>query len=68
MVLKLYGFPLSTCTKRVAVVLAEKKVPFEFFPVDRADIKSEEYVKKQPFGQVPYIVSLLKIVEIIRSL
>lgn len=30
MVLKLYGFPKSTATRRVAHILHEKKVPFEF--------------------------------------
>ncbi|KAJ3504539.1 hypothetical protein NLJ89_g7884 [Agrocybe chaxingu] len=34
MVLKLYGSPISTCTKRVALVLHEKQVPFEFHAID----------------------------------
>ncbi|KAF9001509.1 glutathione S-transferase [Cyathus striatus] len=57
MVLKLYGNPHSTCTKRVAVVLHEKKVPFEFFAIDltKGEHKTPEYVKRQPFGQVPYL-------------
>ncbi|KAH9829566.1 glutathione transferase [Rhodofomes roseus] len=57
MVLKLYGSPLSTCTRRVAIVLKEKNVPYEFFPVNLATgaHKSPEYLAKQPFGQVPYI-------------
>ncbi|TCD70990.1 hypothetical protein EIP91_000488 [Steccherinum ochraceum] len=57
MVLKLHGFPVSTCTLRVAVVLKELNVPFEFVPVDvrnRAH-KTPEYLKIQPFGQIPYI-------------
>lgn len=60
MVLKLYGSPMSTCTKRVAVVLHEKQVPFEMIPVDYAkgEHKSPEYLEKQPFGQMPYIVRL----------
>ncbi|KAI0696181.1 glutathione S-transferase-like protein [Cytidiella melzeri] len=58
MVFQLVGHPLSTCTRRVAVVLKEKKVDFEFVPVDfaKGEHKSAEFVKKQPFGQVPYIV------------
>ena len=58
MVLKLYGMPQSTCTKRVATILKEKGVPYQFVPVDVAsgEHKSPEYLKKQPFGQVPYIV------------
>ncbi|KAF9530991.1 glutathione S-transferase [Crepidotus variabilis] len=57
MVLKLYGSAKSTCTRRVAVILHEKKVPFELVPVDYAagEHKSEAYLKKQPFGQVPYL-------------
>jgi glutathione S-transferase len=57
MVLKLYGFHLSTCTRTVATVLHEKQVPFEFIPVDllKGEQKFPEFVAKQPFGQVPYI-------------
>lgn len=60
MVLTLYGSPVSTCTKRVAVVLKEKDIPFTFVPIDlmKGEHKDPEYLKKQPFGQVPYIVSL----------
>jgi glutathione S-transferase len=55
MVLKLYGSPVS---RLVAFVLREKEVPFEFVPVDlsKKEHKSPEYLEKQPFGQVPYIV------------
>lgn len=57
MVLTLYGFPFSTCTKRVAVVLHEKKVPFKYVNIDLAtgEHKRPEVLEKQPFGQVPYI-------------
>ena len=58
MVLKLHGVAFATCTKRVALVLAEKKVPFEFVTVDFGSIKSPEYREKQPFGQIPYLVRL----------
>jgi glutathione S-transferase len=59
MVLKLYGFHLSTCTRTVATVLHEKEVPFQFIPVDitKGEQKAPEYLAKHPFGQVPYIVS-----------
>lgn len=59
MILKLYGAPATTCTKRVALILHEKEVPFEFFPVDfaKGEHKAPEFIKHQPFGQVPYIVS-----------
>ncbi|KAG2364575.1 glutathione S-transferase [Suillus spraguei] len=57
MVLKLYGFTTSTCTLRVAVVLKEKNVPFEFISVDltKGAHKAPEFTACQPFDQVPYI-------------
>ncbi|KAF8875523.1 glutathione S-transferase [Infundibulicybe gibba] len=57
MVLKLYGSPRSTCTRRVGTVLYEKKVPFILVPVDMTtgQHKDPDYVKIQPFGQIPYI-------------
>jgi len=57
MVLKLHGGPMSTCTRRVATVLVEKKVPFEFVAVDisKQEHKSAAFLENQPFGQVPYI-------------
>lgn len=63
MVLKLYGFPTSTCTLCVALVLKEKNVPFEFHMVDVAKgaHKAPGFVAHQPFGQVPYIVRTTRI-------
>ncbi|KZP17632.1 glutathione S-transferase-like protein [Athelia psychrophila] len=57
MVLTLYGVPMSTCVKRVAVVLKEKEIPFTFVQIDmrKGEHKTAEYLEKQPFGQVPYI-------------
>jgi len=57
MVLKLYGANLSSCTRRVALVLQEKEVPYEFVAVDlpKGEHKAPDYLKKHPFGQVPYI-------------
>lgn len=55
MVLKLYGFAISTCTQRVKTVLYEKKVPFEMHIVNSLQEKSPALLEKQPFGQVPYI-------------
>ncbi|KAK7063745.1 glutathione S-transferase, partial [Favolaschia claudopus] len=56
-ILKLYGDPIATCTRRVATVLYEAKVPFELIFVDRVNNahKTPEYLEKQPFGQIPYI-------------
>ncbi|KAG6825609.1 hypothetical protein H0H93_000478, partial [Arthromyces matolae] len=49
----LYGSPISTCSKRVATVLHEKQVPFEFIAVDlsKGEHKSPAFIEKQPFGQ-----------------
>lgn len=60
MTLKLYGYSRSTCTRKVRAVLAEKQVPYEFVTIDllKGEQKTPEYLKKQPFGQVPYIVRL----------
>ncbi|KAF9037639.1 glutathione S-transferase [Panaeolus papilionaceus] len=57
MVLKLYGLDTSTCTRRAATVMHEKKVPFEFVNVNifEDENRKEEYLAKQPFGQVPYL-------------
>ena len=59
MVLKLYGAPLSSATMRVAIVLHEKSIPFQLHLVDlsKQEQKAAEYLEKQPFGQIPYIVS-----------
>jgi glutathione S-transferase len=61
MVLKLYGFAQSTCMRTVGTTLHEKEIPFEFIPIDysKGEHKSPEYLKKQPFGVVPYIVRIL---------
>jgi hypothetical protein len=40
MVLKLYGHPMSTCKKRVVVVLKETNTPFHLEVVDLASASS----------------------------
>ena len=59
MVLKLYGSDLSTTTPVVALVLHKLNVPFGYKQVDmlRDEHKHPDFVAKQPFGCVPYIVS-----------
>jgi len=58
MVLKLYGYPLSTCTRLVALICKEKGIPYELVTINltKGEQKSAEFIKKQPFGQIPYIV------------
>eukprot|EP00753_Platysulcus_tardus_P017527 PLAT6429.1.p1 GENE.PLAT6429.1~~PLAT6429.1.p1 ORF type:complete len:227 (+),score=34.94 PLAT6429.1:49-681(+) len=57
MVLKLYGNPISTCTRRVATVCKELDIPYELISIDfaKGEHKSPAFLEKQPFGQVPYI-------------
>lgn len=59
MVLRLFGHRFSGCTKRAAIVFHEKNVPFEFVSIDltKGEHKAPSYLERQPFGQVPYLVS-----------
>ncbi|KAK3427489.1 hypothetical protein EUGRSUZ_F03703 [Eucalyptus grandis] len=52
---KVYGPPLSTAVSRVLACLLEKDVEFQLVPVNMAngEHKKPEYLKIQPFGQVP---------------
>ncbi|KAK4490240.1 hypothetical protein RD792_000900 [Penstemon davidsonii] len=52
---KVYGPPLSTAVARVLATLLEKNVQFQLLPVNMAkgEHKKPEYLKIQPFGQVP---------------
>ena len=58
MVLKLFGRYTSPWVRLAATTLLEKKVPFELVSVDVAnrEHKSPEYLAKNPFGLMPYIV------------
>ncbi|CAA7391471.1 unnamed protein product [Spirodela intermedia] len=50
-----YGPPASTAVARVLACLLEKEVKFQLIPVNMAKgkHKAPEYLKIQPFGQVP---------------
>ncbi|XP_062023637.1 glutathione S-transferase-like [Rosa rugosa] len=52
---KVYGPPISTAVSRVLACLHEKEVPYQLIPVNMAkgEHKKPEYLKIQPFGQVP---------------
>jgi glutathione S-transferase len=54
---KLYGNPMSTCTRKVLMTLAETNTPFEFESVDLGTgaHKKEPHLSRQPFGQIPAI-------------
>lgn len=53
--MKVFGSPISTCTRKVLTTLHEKHAPFEFHHVDLAKgaHKSADHMTRQPFGQVP---------------
>ncbi|KAF8531506.1 glutathione S-transferase [Gautieria morchelliformis] len=58
MVLKIYGYPMSAATRRVALVCKELRIPYELTVVDLATgaQKAPEYLDRwHPFGQVPAI-------------
>jgi glutathione S-transferase len=58
--MKLYSiFQHAGYAKIATLTLAEKQVLYEFVHVDGAggEHKSEEFLKKQPFGNVPVLVS-----------
>ncbi|TFK96968.1 glutathione S-transferase [Pterulicium gracile] len=57
MTLTIHGVGMSTCAKRVGIILHEKQIPFILKHVDLAtkQHKSPGHLEKQPFGQVPYL-------------
>ncbi|KAL3480498.1 glutathione S-transferase, partial [Aspergillus californicus] len=70
MALKLHGFPLSTCTKRVRVALEEKGLKVEVIPVNLAtgEQKAQSYLDNlHPFGKVPVFQDTENNVQIFES-
>lgn len=53
--LNVYGHPMSTCTRKVLMTLAETGMPFEMNVVDfaKGEHKGEANLARQPFGRVP---------------
>ncbi|MCZ6562077.1 MAG: glutathione S-transferase family protein [Deltaproteobacteria bacterium] len=53
--MKLYHFPASTNSRKVRILLIEKGLEFERINVDltKKEQKKPEYLKINPFGQVP---------------
>lgn len=53
--MKIYGHPMSTCTRKVLMTLAETNTPHDFVLVDfaKGEHKQEPHLARQPFGQVP---------------
>jgi glutathione S-transferase len=56
-VIKVYGHPMSTCTRKVLATLVETNTPYELELVDfaKGEHKQEPHLSRQPFGQVPAI-------------
>jgi glutathione S-transferase len=55
--LTLFGHPMSTCTRKVLMTLAETNTPYEMQVVDfaKGEHKKEAHLLRQPFGRVPAI-------------
>jgi glutathione S-transferase len=53
--MKIFGHPMSTCTRKVLTTLAETSTPYELVVVDfaKGEHKQEPHLSRQPFGQVP---------------
>jgi glutathione S-transferase len=55
--MKVYGHPISTCTRKVLAVLAERQANFDFVTVDlmTGAHKAADHLARQPFGQIPVL-------------
>jgi glutathione S-transferase len=55
--IKVYGSPGSTCTRKVLTVMEETSTPFEMNLVDlsKGEHKQKPHIDRQPFGQIPAI-------------
>ncbi len=55
--MKVYGHPMSTCTRKVLTTLAEKGEKPDFVVVDimKGEGKTPDHLGRQPFGRVPAI-------------
>jgi glutathione S-transferase len=53
--MKLFGHPVSTCTRKVLMTLAETEQTADFTVVDfaKGEHKAAPHLARQPFGQVP---------------
>jgi glutathione S-transferase len=53
--MKIFGHPVSTCTRKVLMTLAETNTPYELEVVEFAknEHKQAPHLARQPFGQVP---------------
>jgi glutathione S-transferase len=51
----IYGNPMSTCTRKVLMTLAETNTPYEMVVIDfaKGQHKQETHLRHQPFGRIP---------------
>jgi glutathione S-transferase len=55
--IKLFGNPMSTCTRKVLCTLHETNTPFDLVTIDfaKGEHKQPAHLARQPFGKVPAI-------------
>ena len=55
--MKVYGHPLSSCTRKVLITFAEKGRPTELVPVDlfAGEHKQKAHLARHPFGVIPVL-------------
>jgi glutathione S-transferase len=55
--MQVFGHPMSTCTRKVLMTLAETHTPHELVLVDfaKGEHKQPAHLARQPFGQLPSI-------------
>lgn len=55
--MKVYGHPMSTCTRKVLTTLIETGTPFDVVLLDftKGEHKQTAHLARQPFGQMPVL-------------
>jgi glutathione S-transferase len=55
--LKIFGSPMSTCTRKVLMTCAENDTAYELDIIDfaKGEHKAQPHLSRQPFGQIPAI-------------
>ncbi|MCU0684811.1 MAG: glutathione S-transferase N-terminal domain-containing protein [Polyangiaceae bacterium] len=55
--MKLYGHPISTCTRKALMLLEERHAKADFVLVDlmKGEHKGPAHLERQPFGQIPVL-------------
>lgn len=53
--MKIFGHPMSTCTRKVLATIAETQTPYELVLVDfaKGEHKQQPHLSRQPWGKVP---------------